>query len=73
MAVYNDSYDNEVERRADLAWEYRKGGPNDPNLYEEEEPEEDEEEAPCTVEHCTEEGCKNCAGYEPGEGRKCCK
>lgn len=44
MAVYNDDYDNEEERRADLAWEYRKGGPNDPNLYAEEEPEEDAEE-----------------------------
>lgn len=44
MAVYNDGYDNEEERRADLAWEYRKGGPNDPNLYPKEEPEEDEEE-----------------------------
>lgn len=44
MAVYNDGYDNEEERKADLAWEYRKGGPNDPNLYAEEEPEEDAEE-----------------------------
>lgn len=33
MAVYNDSYDNYDEYKADLAWEYRKGGPNDDSYY----------------------------------------
>lgn len=44
MAVFNDGHDNQEDYKADLAWEYRKGGPNDPNLYAEEEPEEDAEE-----------------------------
>ena len=33
MAVYNDGYDNYDEYKADLAWEYRKGGPNDDSDY----------------------------------------
>ena len=37
MAVYNDSYDNDADYKADLAWEYRKGGPNDPEIYEDED------------------------------------
>ena len=42
MAVYNDHYDNEDEYRADLAWEYRKGGSNDPELYDTGTPEKEE-------------------------------
>lgn len=34
MAVFNDGHDNQEDYKADLAWEYRKGGPNDPETYE---------------------------------------
>ena len=30
MSVHSNHYDNWEEYQADLAWEYRKDGPNDP-------------------------------------------
>ena len=40
MAVYNDQYSNMDDYKADLSWEYRKGGANDPDTYEEDEDED---------------------------------
>ena len=42
MSVHNDGTEG-YERQCDMQWEYRKGGPNDPNDYydgysDEEEP-----------------------------------
>ena len=34
MAVFNDGHDNQEDYKADLSWEYRTGGPNDPETYE---------------------------------------
>ena len=33
MSVHSTHYENEEDYLADLAWEYRKGGPNDPEDY----------------------------------------